>query len=200
MASGETSVITPVLPMRVLGPREAALLDAERSVLAEVRETLAAGDADSHGLAAVRQATADLDDLFLLVVVGEFNAGKSTLLNVLLGGPYLEEGVTPTTAEVTIVRYGEQGQGRHLPGGAVERTLPAPLLRELSIVDTPGTNAIIRRHEELTREFIPRSDLVLFVTSADRPFAESERAFLDQIRTWGKKIVVILNKRVRQGK
>src|SRR5262249_12658214 len=70
----------------------------------------------------------------------------------------------------------------------------ADVLRRLTIVDTPGTNAIIRRHEELTRDFIPRSDLVLFVTSADRPFTESERAFLAAIQDWGKKIVIVLNK------
>jgi hypothetical protein len=46
----------------------------------------------------------------------------------------------------------------------------------------------------LTAEFIPRSDLVLFLTSADRPFTESERAFLAQIRDWGKKIVLVVNK------
>ncbi|NIO72666.1 MAG: dynamin, partial [Anaerolineae bacterium] len=62
------------------------------------------------------------------------------------------------------------------------------------IVDTPGTNAIIRRHEEITGEFVPRSDLVLFVTSADRPFTESERIFLERIRNWGKKVVIVLNK------
>src|SRR5438552_2619069 len=99
VASEDVSVAVSAAPLRVLGAREAALLAAERSVLADLRETLAAGDADQRGLAAVRQAAADLDDLFLLVVVGEFNAGKSALLNVLLGGPYLEEGVTPTTAE-----------------------------------------------------------------------------------------------------
>jgi hypothetical protein len=76
----------------------------------------------------------------------------------------------------------------------LERTHPADVLREINIVDTPGTNAIIRRHEELTRDFVPRSDLVLFVTSADRPFTESERGFLEQIRQWGKKIVFIVNK------
>src|SRR3954454_21521137 len=76
----------------------------------------------------------------------------------------------------------------------LERTHPAEVLREISIVDTPGTNDIISRHEELTRDFVPRSDLVLFVTSADRPFTESERTFLEQIREWGKKIVFILNK------
>jgi hypothetical protein len=36
--------------------------------------------------------------------------------------------------------------------------------------------------------------MVLFVTSADRPFTESERAFLQGIRDWGKKIVIVLNK------
>ena len=41
---------------------------------------------------------------------------------------------------------------------------------------------------------MPRSDLVLFVTSADRPFTETERAFLEQIRGWGKKVVIVINK------
>ncbi len=34
---------------------------------------------------------------------------------------------------------------------------------------------------------MPRSDLVLFVTSVDRPFTESRRAFLELIREWGKR-------------
>jgi hypothetical protein len=46
----------------------------------------------------------------------------------------------------------------------------------------------------MTREFIPRSDLVLFVTSVDRPFTESERAFMEHVRAWGKKVIVVLNK------
>src|SRR5207237_3836074 len=74
-------------------------------------------------------------------------------------------------------------------------TAPVPLLRDLHIVDTPGTNAIIREHERITADFVPRSDVVLFVTSADRPFTETERAFLEQIRGWGKKVVVVINKR-----
>jgi hypothetical protein len=73
-------------------------------------------------------------------------------------------------------------------------THPLPLLKELNIVDTPGTNAIIRHHEQLTEEFVPRSDLVLFITSADHPLTESERQFLERILTWGKKIVFVLNK------
>jgi hypothetical protein len=69
-----------------------------------------------------------------------------------------------------------------------------PLLRDIHIVDTPGTNAVIREHERITNEFVPRSDLVLFITSADRPFTETERAFLEQVRGWGKKVVIVINK------
>ena len=69
-----------------------------------------------------------------------------------------------------------------------------PFLDEITVVDTPGTNAIIREHEALTQRFVPRADLVLFVTSADRPFTESERSSWQSIREWGKKITVIINK------
>ena len=104
------------------------------------------------------------------------------------------EGVTPTTDRINLLRYGAEASEQLVEAFLLERTYPADVLRELTIVDTPGTNAIIRRHEELTRDFIPRADLVLFVTSADRPFTESERGFLEQIREWGKKIVFVVNK------
>ena len=40
---------------------------------------------------------------------------------------------------------------------------------QVTIVDTPGTNAIIKEQTRLTKGFIPQSDLVIFVTSAERP-------------------------------
>ena len=69
----------------------------------------------------------------------------------------------------------------------IEVGYPLDLLRDVAVVDTPGTNAILREHEEITSHFVPRADLVLFVTSADRPFTETERAFMERIRAWGKK-------------
>ena len=106
----------------------------------------------------------------------------------------MAEGVTPTTTQIYLLKYGEEGSQSPSEKGIWIQTAPVDLLRNVNIVDTPGTNAIIREHESLTTEFIPRSDLVLFLTSADRPFTESERAFLTQIRDWGKKIVLIVNK------
>jgi hypothetical protein len=106
----------------------------------------------------------------------------------------MPEGVTPTTSLVHLLVYGEPGEDERTPDGVIVHKHSAPFLREINVVDTPGTNAILREHEALTRRFVPRSDLVLFVTSADRPFSESERAFMERIRAWGKKLVVVLNK------
>jgi small GTP-binding protein len=135
-----------------------------------------------------------LDELFLLVVVGEFNSGKSAFINALAGSRIVAEGVTPTTAQINVLQYGETVE-RHVRSPHLHVvTAPVALLRDIHVVDTPGTNAIIREHEAITSEFVPRSDLVLFVTSADRPFTETERAFLEQVRSWGKKVVVVINK------
>jgi small GTP-binding protein len=179
---------------RVLREREREIVADEREVLRALREALAGVGASAEDLTALDRSTEQLAELFLLVVVGEFNAGKSAFINALLGRRLLAEGVTPTTAGIHLIRHGEAEGTQPARRAFEEVTAPVELLREIHIVDTPGTNAIQREHELLTRDFIPRSDLVLFVTSADRPFTESERAFLQAIREWGKKVVVVINK------
>ncbi|HEU4474969.1 MAG TPA: dynamin family protein [Gemmatimonadales bacterium] len=179
-----------------LSDREQDLRAREQELLERLAHALEAfgPDVEAADLQRFREATEQLAGLFLLVIAGEFNSGKSSFINALLGERVLPEGVTPTTDRINLLRHGPEITERPLEAYLLERTHPAELLRELSVVDTPGTNAVIRRHEELTSDFIPRADLVLFVTSADRPFSESEREFLEQIRQWGKKIVFIVNK------
>ena len=180
--------------VEVLDERRREQVREERALLEELRVLLAGFDATADDLQTLRDAAATLDEMFLLVVVGEFNAGKSAVINALVGETVAEEGITPTTTTVTVLRYGETRGARATAAHVVEKTHPASFLRTISIVDTPGTNAIIRRHEEITERFAPRADLVLFVTSADRPFTESERAFMERLRGWGKSVVVVLNK------
>ncbi len=159
-----------------------------------LRSALARIDAGADQQQALDQSIAQLDELFLLVVVGEFNAGKSAFINALIGQALMKEGVTPTTAVITVLEYGDTPEQTVRQANLLVVKAPVELLREIRIVDTPGTNAIIREHEAMTAEFIPRSDLVFFVTSADRPFTETERGFMEQIRGWGKKIVIVVNK------
>jgi small GTP-binding protein len=163
----------------ILRDADHELIRNERRLLSDLRAALARFGAADDSRSALDRSIEQLDELFLLVVVGEFNAGKSAFINALVGRRVMEEGVTPTTAQVTVLKQNDEAPD---------------LLRDIAIVDTPGTNAVIREHERLTTDFVPRADLVLFVTSADRPFTESERAFLDQIRNWGKKIVIVINK------
>jgi len=180
--------------MLILNSEKEGLLKETRNVLGDLRETLGqagAGEADRTALA---DSISQLDELFLLVVAGEFNSGKSAFINALLGQKIQIEGVTPTTSKIHLLKYGETLDSRPGERGVWIQTAPIPLLLHTNIVDTPGTNAIQREHEILTTEYVPRSDLVLFITSADRPFTESERTFLEKIKSWGKKIVLIINK------
>ncbi|HET6778254.1 MAG TPA: dynamin family protein [Gemmatimonadales bacterium] len=194
---GGGGVIGKLLARRgILSKREQEIRVREQELLQRLATALErfGSDVADEDLRRFREAREQLNGLFLLVIAGEFNSGKSSFINALLGERVLPEGVTPTTDRINILRHGPAVSENLLEAYLLERTHPADVLREINIVDTPGTNAIIRRHEELTRDFVPRSDLVLFVTSADRPFTESERAFLEQIREWGKKIVFIVNK------
>ncbi|UCG24314.1 MAG: dynamin family protein [Chloroflexota bacterium] len=178
----------------VLNPEQEQLLRQTRTTLGDLRDALADAGAPGEARTALSDSIRQLDELFLLVVAGEFNSGKSAFINALLGEELLAEGVTPTTTQIHLVKYGRESSRAPGEKGVWVQSAPVETLRNLNIVDTPGTNAIIREHETLTAEFIPRSDLVLFLTSADRPFTESERAFLAQIRDWGKKIVLVVNK------
>jgi len=172
------------------------LVVREKELLGRILALLREVSPEIEEMELLEDAINNLDELFLLVVVGEFNSGKSTFINALLGERFLAEGILPTTNEISILRWAEDGQQRaeQDADGMYQRYLPADLLREINIVDTPGTNVVLERQQRLTEEYIPRADLVLFVMSADRPFTESEVKFLKYIRQWGKKVVFVLNK------
>jgi len=179
---------------RFLTESQEQIVQAERQQLINLRGALTRLDAPQEDLDVLDRALLQLDELFLLVVVGEFNSGKSAFINALLGKRLLPEGVTPTTTHIQLLKYGEEAGGREVEDHMEVITCPVEWLRDINIVDTPGTNAVIQRHQQITEEFVPRADLVLFVTSADRPFTESERIFLQRIREWGKKVITVINK------
>jgi small GTP-binding protein len=176
----------------VVDPGVQALLRRESSLLVQLRETLEREQADERRR--VDDLLATLEDLFTIVIVGEFNAGKSSLINALFGAKLRIEGPIPVDDQISVLRYAEEASKRQISDYVVEQFYPVEFLRNITLVDTPGTNSIVLRHQEITEDYIPRADLVLFVTSIDRPLSESERKFLEYIREWGKKVIFVLNK------
>lgn len=85
----------------------------------------------------LKVAIQSAEDLFLITVVGEFNAGKSNLLNALLGGEHCQTGVLPTTEHIHILRYGKAKEVVHESEHVQSVLLPLDFLKETSFVDTP---------------------------------------------------------------
>lgn len=177
-----------------LTPEQDKIVEKEVNILKEIKQTLKKLQISGSDLQLIDRSLQQLQDLFLLVIVGEFNSGKSSTLNALLGKNYLKDGVTPTTSKINYIRYGETFSSVDIDTNNLLVNIPVDWLKEISLVDTPGTNAVIRGHEQITKEFVPRSDLVLFITSVDRAFSESERQFLQNIEQYRKKIICILSK------
>lgn len=200
MASIPPRTPPPPYP-QILTDEQRRLLAEDRRLLGDLRSVLARFEGAPEDDFTLANSLDQLDELFLLVVAGEFNSGKSAVLNALVGERLLPEGVTPTTDRITVLQHednvrGEEAGGERRRRSAEVHTVSArsEMLRHLHVVDTPGTNAVLQKHEAVTRKFIPRADMVLFVTSADRPFTESERQFLTVIRDWGKKVALVVNK------
>lgn len=136
---------------------------------------------------------ANLEDPFLFVVAGEVNAGKSTLLNSLFGEDFCKADVVPTTDRISFFKYGDEPHEFDFSEEVVEVFRPNEFLRDFNIVDTPGTNSIESHHQEITEQFLPMADLVLFVFSVTNPWGSSTWDFLDRIHhQWKKKIVFVL--------
>ena len=163
------------------------------------------------------------EDRFHLVVVGEFNHGKSSFVNALLGHSALPIGVTPTTAAIHHLKYGEKpeatvvytsgkrealafedvrkfsvgGQKSNEEVDFIEVSYPAALLKErILLVDTPGVNDLSLQRADITYSYIPRADAVLFLLDAGQILKESERVFLQEklLKASRDKIVFVITK------
>src|SRR5688500_20288693 len=119
---------------KILDPAQDELLKEERQILSRLQLALVKFDAAPDHQSALDRSIAQLDELFLLVIVGEFNAGKSAFINALVGSPVAQEGVTPTTAQINVLQYGDS-LGRSVKEKSLHvSTAPAPILRDIHSV------------------------------------------------------------------
>src|ERR671914_473483 len=123
--------------MRILDERQGTLVNRERALMERFIGFLKDFGAPSEDVELVRRALSDLEELFLLVIVGEFNSGKSAFINALLGAEISEEGVTPTTNRITVLRHSPEPVQRERRDGVLEKGYPNAFLHEIAIVDTP---------------------------------------------------------------
>ncbi len=160
---------------------------------------------------------------FHLAVLGQFKRGKSTLLNALLGDPFLPTGVVPVTAIPALIEFGTVRQAQiiffdgtdcvvpleelanfvteaanpHNERGVarVEVQHPAPLLaRGVVLIDTPGIGSTLTHNTETTLEFLREVDAALFLISADPPLTAVEVDFLKAVQQRVSRIFFLLNK------
>lgn len=139
-----------------------------------------------------------MSEPFMFVIVGEVKAGKSSFINALLaaGREVCPVAPEPKTDTIQQILYGEKEEVVTVNPYLKKVFLPVDILREIAIVDTPGTNSIIEQHQEITEHFIPASDLVIFVFEAKNPYRQSAWDFFDFIhKDWHKKIVFVLQQK-----
>lgn len=138
----------------------------------------------------------NINENFLFVIVGEVNAGKSSFVNALLGSPVCATSHEICTQDVQKIIYGEKEtltQDSHQR--ITTRQFPAEILKEITVVDTPGTNSRELDHQVITERFIPKCNLVLFVFQLDNIHVQSAWDLFQKIKgEWSKKIVFILTK------
>jgi hypothetical protein len=207
--------------LRTYADRRLELGDMIRAVL-----HLARGSGDKQAEDRARDLLSRLAaDTFQLAVAGQFSRGKTTLMNALLGGPYLPMGALPMTSVITRVRYGSRakaivrrrasGLGVEVPLAqvagyiaqasatraeqqvvSVEVEVPAEILRlGFEFIDTPGVGSAIEINTATTRRFLPQADAVIFVTGFDSPLTQAEAGFLADAARHAGKLFLVLNKR-----
>lgn len=163
------------------------------------------------------------NNVFNLVVLGQFKRGKTTLINALLGEEILPTAIVPLTSIATILKYGEIqdikvyfNDGRviaiepeSLPLYVTEKgnpkneknvqevivTYPSPYLKDgVRLIDTPGVGSIYQHNTDVAYQYLPKSDAALFILSVDQPIGQAELEFLKDVKEYSHRIFFLQNK------
>ncbi|EJQ39263.1 small GTP-binding protein domain protein [Bacillus cereus BAG5X1-1] len=171
----------------------------------------------------IRELKSDINSNPIIMIAGEFNAGKSTFINALLGEEILTSEITPATAVVTVLKYGEvRGITAYFKNGDcktysieklatissegeqngafirkslnfLEITLPSEILKQVTLVDTPGLNSSNLLHTEATEMFMRRADLAIWLFSYLNVGSSTEINQINKLKDYGLQTTGIIN-------
>jgi GTPase SAR1 family protein len=160
-----------------------------------------------------------IEENYLLVLFGEYNAGKSSFINAFLGEEILATGITPTTVTINKISYGEAAKQEIVfhdeahevvsDDGALSQYLtdeerlreiayirtfyPSNKLDNIDVIDTPGLNSLFTYHEEAALNFVNKADAVLWLFHPQQGGSESEKEYLAKIKEYGKSIIGVVS-------
>ena len=157
----------------------------------------------------------------LIMVMGEFSTGKSTFINALVGKQIAVVDALPTTAVITKLGYGDaervivyyrdgsnheyapdewgrltaesddEANALHEKIDYVERSVPISVLKDMSVIDSPGLNALKEAHEEATKRFVEQADTVLWMISSEKAATDTEYQGIEKLSPRLKPIVIV---------
>lgn len=163
----------------------------------------------------------DIDKPMKVAIIGQFSSGKSTFLNALLGKEILPSGITPVTAKVCEITYGEEvGLEIHYKNNIIVNKpinylsevdevenlkisyyklfVPLELLKEVSFLDTPGFNSQNESDTETTNAILESVDGIIWLTLIDNVGKNSEKEILqNHVKRYAHKSLCVLNQKDR---
>lgn len=158
-----------------------------------------------------------------VVLMGEVKAGKSTLINSIIGRELSRTSVLEATSAIYHFYYSEEEEcsvitknGRFKLQNVeglielleeknedaafikectnIEIGLNLPILKQFDLIDTPGLGTVTDANEEITRRYIPWSDIVIWVFNSNYIGQQNIRDYIFDIKDQGKDIIGVLNR------
>lgn len=184
--------------------------ESEQAIMASNREDL-------------KQLLSRYDEPLNIVVMGEVKAGKSTLINAMVGEKVSLVGATETTAAIieitngserkaTVIRHDHSKENLTIDGlhtilaqhkddrayfKQIEKiilTYPLKRLKSLHIVDTPGLGTVTQANQDVTENYIQQSDVVLWVLSVHHLGDASVYEALESVALTDKPMIILINR------
>lgn len=160
--------------------------------------------------------------LLHIVFMGAVKAGKSTLLNALLGKTVSPVGISEMTASILHIYYGEKNKAvinkkgdKSITGSideiadllkkrrrdmaffkncqSVEIELDCDLLKYTDFIDTPGLNTATKYNHELSMNYIQQADIIIWMLNANYLGESDVQEDLEKIKYMGKKIICVVS-------